>query len=77
MGCKVVYVHLYLKYPNQHLSAQIQQFKTEKKNVTFVPSSRCSGNSCGQNFSKINVKKLHVLKNCSLKICNFIKNGVP
>ena len=35
-----------------------------------------NANSCGQNFPKITVKKLHVLKKCSLEICNFIKNGV-
>ena len=47
----MVYVHLHLKQPGQHLSAQIQQFKNEK-NVTFVPRSRCCVNSCGQNFQK-------------------------
>ena len=55
--------------------ALIQQIKTEK-NVTFVPSSHFYVNSCGQNFPKITVKKLHVFKNYSLEICNFIKNGV-
>ena len=70
----MVYVHLYLKYPGQHLSAQIQQSKIEKS-VAFVPSSRCCVNSCGQSFPKITVKNLHVLKNCSFEICNFVKNG--
>ena len=72
---KKVYVNLYLKQSGQHLSAQIQQFKTEKS-VAFVPSSRCCVNSCGQNFPKITVKNSFVLKNCSLEIFNFIKNGV-